>query len=476
MDYIAAYNEVGTFRGAADMCGTTHKTVARAVRRQAGQPGARADRQRNYDIVEELVTARMGSTKGKISAKRLLPAARIAGYSGSARNFRRLVAKARTDYRKSQHHGRRPAVWAPGQYLVIDWGSEGSLHQFCAVAAWSHFRFVRYAADEKSETTLGLLAECFEKLGAVPKVVLSDRMGCLKGAVVAGVVVPTPAYVRFATHYGFRPDFCEAADPESKGIVENLVGYAKRDLVIPEELSAGDLDLANARARVWCQEVNARQHSEIMAVPADRLVEERELMSPLPSLRLRIGRVTTRKVDRLSCVRIGSARYSVPVRLVGRSVEVQVTGNRVKVIYGDEVVADHQVVAPGETSINDHHYGRPRTAPTRSVRPKTASEKQFCSLGPVAEAFIKGAASAGASNLAAELEELAGLQAAHGNDELVGALDRAVAFGRWKAADVRSILAAGAGVPTPTQPGQLLGEQLPTVPTRSLSDYAVDKT
>ena len=55
---------------------------------------------------------------------------------------------------------------------------------------------------------------------------------------MAGVVVPAPAYVRFATHYGFRPDFCEAADPESKGMVERLVGYAKRDLVIAEELSA----------------------------------------------------------------------------------------------------------------------------------------------------------------------------------------------------------------------------------------------
>lgn len=135
-----------------------------------------------------------------------------------------------------------------------------------------------------------------------------------------------------------------------------------------------------------------------MAVPADRIAEERELMSPRPSLRLRIGRVTTRKVDRLSCVRIGSARYSVPVRLVGRSVEVQVTGNRVRIIVDDEVVADHQVVAPGEISVDDAHYGKPRTSPTRSVRPKTASEKQFCSLGPVAEAFIKGATSAGVSN------------------------------------------------------------------------------
>jgi hypothetical protein len=212
-----------------------------------------------------------------------------------------------------------------------------------------------------------------------------------------------------------------------------------------------------------------------MAIPTERLAEEREVMNPLPSLRLRIGRVTTRKVDRLSCVRIGSARYSVPVRLVGRRVEVQVSGSRVRVIDGDEVVADHQVVAPGETSINDHHYGKPRTSPTRSVRPKTASEKQFCSLGPVAEAFIKGAASAGVSNLAAELEELAGLQAAHANEQLVGALDRAVAFGRWQAADVRSILAAGAGVAAPTEPGQPLCTGLPAVPVRSLSDYSVEK-
>ena len=43
-------------------------------------------------------------------------------------------------------------------------------------------------------------------------------------------------------------------------------------------------------------------HSEICAVPAERLVIERELLAPLPSLRASIGRLVTRKVDRLSCV------------------------------------------------------------------------------------------------------------------------------------------------------------------------------
>lgn len=43
-------------------------------------------------------------------------------------------------------------------------------------------------------------------------------------------------FVRFATHYRFRPDFCEAHDPESKGLVENLVGYGKDYLLRPPML------------------------------------------------------------------------------------------------------------------------------------------------------------------------------------------------------------------------------------------------
>jgi transposase len=476
MDVIAAYREVGTYRGAAVMCGTTHKTVRRVLERyEAGDgPARRVERARNYDVVRDVVAKRVEVTSGRISAKRLLPVARAAGYDGSARNFRRVVAEAKQAWRADNRRGRRPAVWSPGEVLVIDWGSEDGLHVFCAVLAWSRWRFVRFAGDERATTTLGLLAECLEELGGVPKVVLSDRMGCLKGGVVAGVVVPAPDYVRFATHYGFRPDFCEASDPESKGIVENLVGYAKADLVVGCDLRVGDLAAANQAARAWCVEVNGREHSEICAVPTARLITEGEMLGCLPSLRPRVGRAVIRKVDRLACVRIGSARYSVPMRLIAHSVEVVVLDGRLRVLHADEVVADHALVAPGEASIVDDHYGGPRPAtPSRALRPRTASEKAFCALGPAAEAFLRGAAAAGVTKLGSELDELAALQAAHGVDALIAALERAVAFGRWKATDVRSILAAGAGTPRPTRPGGALVIALPVVPTRPLADYAI---
>ena len=358
---------------------------------------------------------------------------------------------------------------------MIDWGSQDGLHLFCAVLAWSRFRFVRFATDERAETTLGLLAECFAALGGVPKVVLADRMGCLKGGVVANVVVPTPAYVRLATHYGFRPDFCEGGDPESKGIVEHLVGYAKGDLLVAQAPFT-DLAAANDAAQGWCAEVNSQRHSEIAAVPAERLAAEQELLGALPSLRLRLGTVTTRKVDRLSWVRFGSARYSVPTPWIGAIVELVSESGRVRVVdtATGEVVADHALVAPGEASVADAHYGGARPVPRRAVRPRTPAEKAFCALGPAAETFIKGAAAAGHTRLGPELEQLAALEAAHGREVLVAALERAVAFGRWRATDVRSIL--DAGTPQPRPAGEALVLELPVVPTRPLADYAIDRS
>jgi len=475
MDIIAAYREVGTYRGAAAMCNTTHKTVKRVVERaqSGGTRPARKPRERNYDAVADLVAKRVESTKGRIEAKRLLPGARAAGYEGSARNFRRLVAAAKAEWRRENHRGRRPAVWTPGEVLAIDWGSIGALHVFCAVLAWSRVRFVRFADNERAETTLAFLAECFEGLGGVPRIVLADRMGCLKGGVVANRVVPAPAYVRFASHYGFRPDWCEAADPQSKGIVENLVGYAKRDLMIPRAPFGGMAE-ANAAAAAWCAEVNGAVHSEIAAVPAGRLETERELLGPLPSLRPAIGRPgAARKVDRLSCVRFGSARYSVPTRLIGAQVIVAESGGRLLVTdpATGEVLAEHAPVAPGEASVLDEHYGGPRPAPRRAVRPKTAAEKAFVTLGPVAEAFIAGSAASGNTRLAADLAEMAALRAAHGDAALATALGRAAEFRRWRAADVRDILAAGAGVPDPRPAGDALVIGLPAVPVRPLSDY-----
>jgi hypothetical protein len=325
------------------------------------------------------------------------------------------------------------------------------------------------------ETTLRLLAECFEAAGGVPAVVLADRMGCLKGGVVANVVVPTAAYVRFATHYGFRPDFCEAKDPESKGAVEAVVRLAKSDLVVPADDFGGDLTVGNAASAGWCDEVNAQVHSETQAVPSERLTVERDVLRVLPSLRPAMRRGVIRKVDKLATVRIGSARYSVPHTLRGQRVDVTTVDDRIEIWHRGSLVAHHRLVPPGGTSILDEHYDRPARKPQRAVRPRTSAEKEFLALGEEAVAFLRAAAAAGTTRLPAHIADIATLRAAHGPDALAAALRRATEFRRFTADDVRAILAAGPAAPSPTPPGAALPGHLPAVSTRGLDAYRTDE-
>ncbi len=128
MDMHAAYQEVGSYRGAAAICGTSDKTVKRAVEVALADESVTTDGgvvEHNYDDVTDIIATRVEKTEGRISAKRLLPVVRAAGYEGSARNLRRAVADAKKKWRAEHHRGRRPGVWAPGDMLVFDWGEIG---------------------------------------------------------------------------------------------------------------------------------------------------------------------------------------------------------------------------------------------------------------------------------------------------------------------------------------------------------------
>ncbi|MGH2353210.1 MAG: hypothetical protein ACRDJN_16510, partial [Chloroflexota bacterium] len=99
-------------------------------------------------------------------------------------------------------------------------------------------------------------------------------------------------------------------------------------------------------------------------------------------------------------------------------------------------------------------------------------------LGAPAEQFLRAAAAAGTLRLERELAAIVDLAAVWGREAVVAALERATRFRRFKAADVRAILEAGPGLPTPVRAGRplvhlaQLALDLPEVPVRPLSAYA----
>lgn len=75
MDMESASRDVGSYRAAAEICGTTPKTVKRAVLTAAEDSSAELVVAHNYDVVRDVVAERVAKTQGRITAKRLLPVA-----------------------------------------------------------------------------------------------------------------------------------------------------------------------------------------------------------------------------------------------------------------------------------------------------------------------------------------------------------------------------------------------------------------
>jgi hypothetical protein len=189
-------------------------------------------------------------------------------------------------------------------------------------------------------------------------------------------------------------------------------------------------------------------HSEICAVPFERLEKERELMGVLPSLRAQIGKLVVRKVDRLSCVRFGSARYSVPTSTSGaRSSWWPKTAGSSWSSWARSW--------PPTTSLPLVRR-RSRRALWRAPAPahpggaaQDASREGLLCPRSGGRVLHQGCRRHGMTSLKGDLDELAQMEAAHGKEILLAALERAVAFSRFRAHDVRSIIARAPGSRAP---------------------------
>jgi transposase len=489
VEIIALYEELGSYRAVAALAGCDHKTVKRYVE-LAGELGQFAPprrRARVTDDYRELIAGKVGQTRGRITARRLLRLVRAAGYEGSERSLRRAVAEEKRAFgEREAREGRvfRPWRSGPGEWLLCDWGSAGTVETpagprplsfFSSVLGYSRHRQLTFSCSERFPALAIGLASNLEQLGGVPAQILFDNPKTVTLRDVAGVAVLNPELVRLAAHYRFRPRTTAFYDAPSKGKVEAVVRFAKSDL-IPFG-GFGSLDEANAAARVWLAEVNSRPHSETRRPPVELLERERPLLRSLPGLRPAAACGERRKVDRLATVRFASARYSVPHRLVGQAVEVAATDRDLTVLFDGVPVAHHRLLGPGECSIEDAHYPTPAPTGTRPLRPRTEPERAFLRLGEEAEHYLRAAAAQGAARLNERIEEALDLAATRGEARARETLARATRFCRFARGDLEAICdSLGATPPAQTAPAEPLRLQgLPEIPQRSIDAYRRDR-
>lgn len=132
-------------------------------------------------------------------------------------------------------------VFDPGEAMQIDWGTfqaylQGEpvrLYYFCARLCYSCAPFVMCFRRQNTEAFLEAQVHAFEFFGGVPRRVIFDNA---KVAVKSGygkTAIAQDKYKALAAHYCFEMDFCNPASGNEKGLVENLVGWTRRNIFVP---------------------------------------------------------------------------------------------------------------------------------------------------------------------------------------------------------------------------------------------------
>jgi transposase len=295
MEILEAFDLTGTLRGAAQLAGCDHKTVAHWVRARdeagGGLPVASRPRPRVDAFavkIDEWVDRSRGRIRADVCHQRLV----AMGYMGSERTTRRAVAEAKRRWRAE--HGRRTRPWVvePGLWMQWDYGDgpvvEGrSTVLFCAWLAWSRYRVVLALRDRSMASIVMALDRALRAFGGAPTYALTDNEKTVSVDHVCGIAVRNPTIVAVGRHYGLTIATCVPADPESKGGSEATVRIAKADLV-PTDHNLRDAygsfaELEQACAD-FCERVNAREHRITRRPPAVMLAEERDRLHRLPAI------------------------------------------------------------------------------------------------------------------------------------------------------------------------------------------------
>lgn len=151
----------------------------------------------------------------------------------------------------------------------------------------------------------------------------------------------TSEFLRLQSHYLFQAHFCLVRRANEKGKVEGLVGFTRRNFLVPvprvESLEALNAELLQRCDRDLDRTLRGKAGSKRELLAADR-----QAMLDLPRQSFDARRVTQASANSLSLVKFDTNRYSVPVKHAHRPITIVATVDEVRLIDGDRLVARHR--------------------------------------------------------------------------------------------------------------------------------------
>ncbi len=244
-----------------------------------------------------------------------------------------------------------------GEAWAVIGGVEQKIHFFAMDLPHSDAGFVQAYPAETTEAFCAAHVAAFNFFGKVPRSILYDNT---KIAVVKilgdGKRKRTKAFSELQSHYLFEDRFGRPAKGNDKGKVEGLVGYARRNFMVPLP-RVHSIDELNAKLAIACEKRQVAVLRGHKTSIGERLSADRQMLMELPDIAFDPCEKVCTRVNSLSLVRYRSNDYSVPTTYGHHDVQVRGYFDRVVIACGSEVIACHvRSYAKEDFIYNPLHY------------------------------------------------------------------------------------------------------------------------
>jgi hypothetical protein len=315
------------------------------------------------------------------------------------------------------------------------------------VLSCSRHMFVRpvLAMDQRAWTEAHV--EAFRFFGGVPARIVPDNLK-------TGVDRPdlydpklNRAYAELAEHYGVLIDPARAGKPRDKARVERPMPYLRDSFWRGRQFTS--LPQMQADAVRWCREVAGRRRHRGLdgAAPAAIFAAvEAAALGPLPTRPFELATWSTGKVGPDIHVKVGSALYSVPWRLIGQRLDARQTWTTVQMFHNGQLVATHARAVKGKRTDMSHY---PPEKIAFAMRTPAWCRRRASEIGPAGTAVIATLLQVNALYRLRSAQGVLGLADKHGPARLEAACAKAIAAGDPSYRTVKGILAAGAETDPP---------------------------
>jgi transposase len=229
-----------------------------------------------------------------------------------------------------------------GEALVIVGGEERKVHYFAIDLPQSDDCFVMAFPAETTEAFLEGHIQAFAYFGGVPSSILYDNTKLAVARILGdGTRQKTRAFAELQSHYLFAEKFGRPAKGNDKGNVEGLVGYARRNFLVPVPRFAS----WEALTTYLLEQCRQRREQRVRGEPetiGERFARDRAAFLPLPASAYEACEKQVARVSSMSLVRYRTNDYSVPTEYGHRDVLVKGYVHEVVIVCGSQVIARHR--------------------------------------------------------------------------------------------------------------------------------------